>query len=76
MLLRDSRGRASWTVTLAVPAIALLVLRYVGGGVEVVVGSVKVAVGALEGLGAAAVLAVFWGAFQTREWVEKTKAGG
>lgn len=34
-LVKDSRGRPSWTLTLAIPAAVLITLRYLLGGVAV-----------------------------------------
>ncbi len=75
-LLVDSSDRESWTVTLAVPAIIVLTLRFVVGGFTLKAGGIDLAVPPWSGGDYALVIGAWMAFFAQREWRASKSNGG
>lgn len=75
-LLNDSRGKKSWSLTLAVPACIAITAWFLVGGLDVTVGSVHVVTATKDASQYALAVGVWLAFFGHRETVEKKLNGG
>lgn len=75
-LIADSRGRKSWHLTLAIPAVVLLTTSFLAGGLDVSIGEFRIILASRSGADYALMLAPFLAAMGFREYVEKVKCNG
>ncbi len=77
-LLCDSRGKSSWTVTLAVPAVIAITTWFLFGGldltVELAARKIHILTATKSAAEYAAAVGVWLGFFAQREWTEKKVA--
>ena len=71
LLIRDSRGKPSWTCTLAVPAIIGITVWFMLGGMDMTVGTVRVAFAVKTAAEYSLAVGVWLAFFAQREWVAK-----
>ena len=74
-LIKDSRGRRSWHLTLAIPAVVLLTASFLAGGLDLSVGEFRVILASRSGADYALMLAPFLAAMGWRDYIEKVKCG-
>ena len=73
LLIRDSQGKPSWTMTLSVPAIFLITIKFLVGPFEIdFPGQWKMVIGGIDGVNYAAAIAPFIGLVG---WRMRTKEG-
>ncbi len=73
-LIKDSRGVKSWTYTLSVPAIVLITLRWLVGGLTLTWAGHGVTISPVSGGDYAMMVGVWLGFIAQREYVEKKTA--
>lgn len=74
-LIADSRGRRSWHLTLAIPAVVLLTTSFLLGGLDVSIGEFRIILASRSGADYALMLAPFLAAMGWRDYIEKVKCG-
>lgn len=75
LLLRDSRGKPSWTVSLAVPSVLAIMAQWAAGGLTLPLGSHLLVVPSVPAADAALLLGLWLAFFGEREYTEKTRQG-
>lgn len=74
-LIKDSRGKKSWSWTLAIPALFLFTLRAALSGIDVTVAGLHFTLASVDGLSYAAMCGPWLAYLGQREYVEKVKNG-
>ena len=72
-LIRDSRGKPSWTWTLVLPMTVIITIWFVIGGVDVTVGGVHVITATKSGADYALAVGVWLALVCQRGYTEKVK---
>ena len=75
LLIRDSRGHPSWTHTMAIPAIVGITAWFILGGVDLTVGTVRVAFVVKTAAEYALAVGVWLTFFAQREYISKKNGG-
>lgn len=74
-ILKDTDGKASWTVTLGVPAVIILTLRWLVAGVDVTYPGGHVSVSAWTGGDYAMAVGVWLGFLAQKGWRDRAANG-
>ena len=71
LLMKDSDGTPSWTITLGVPAVAILTARWLVSGVSVTSGTVTVSITAWTGADYALAVGIWLGFLAQKGWRDR-----